>query len=78
MEPLSFSDFIVKASSHLINNTSERMGQAYMNSLAYHRPELHERVQDASQAGLDVNPFYDDRVLPAFLAFIASRWDQDQ
>jgi len=69
---MSFEEFIVRASSYQINSKYERIGQAYMNSLHFHRPDLYDEVMEPGLVPID--PFYDDKILPNFLAFIAERW----
>lgn len=73
---MTFEEFIVAASSYAINSPNERPGQAYMNSLYFHRPDLYNQVMDAQENAvfLEVDPFYLDKNLPRFLAFIAERW----
>lgn len=76
---MTFEEFIVAASSHLINTKSQyRMGQAYMTSLQFHRPDLYAEVVATSHLDgrSNVNPYHNDEYLPNFLGFVASRWDK--
>lgn len=72
--PMTFEEFIVAASSYSINS-GERVGQSYMNALQFHRPDLYDEVMEISLDVIwQIDPFYDDKHLPKFLAFIAERW----
>jgi hypothetical protein len=68
---MTFEQFIVAACSYKINSPYERLGQAYFNTLHFHRPEL------ANQIRGDVlnDPFYDDKNINRFLGFVATNWD---
>lgn len=50
-----------------------RLGQAYYNFLHSNNPDLALSVIDTD----DVDPFYDDKFLPAFFAFVAIHWDDE-
>jgi len=67
---MSFEEFIVRASSYQINSKHERIGQAYFNTLAWHRPDLSEQIRGSFM----YDPFHDDNKVPAFLDFVATNW----
>lgn len=69
---MTFEEFIIRASNYSINSKHERLGQAYMNSLCFHRPDLYDEVMEPGLVPID--PFYDDKNIPRFLAFVAERW----
>lgn len=74
---MTFEEFIVAASSHFINTKSQyRMGQAYMASLQFHRPDLYAEVIATSHLDghSNVNPYHHDENIPSFFGFIASHW----
>jgi hypothetical protein len=48
----------------------ERRGQAAFNTLALMNSDLAEKVR-----GSQLDPFYNDDVLPAFCGFVAVSWD---
>jgi hypothetical protein len=74
---ITFEQFIVAASSYSIESRKElRIGQAYMGSLMFYRPDLYDNIMSISLEEIwDVNPYYNDSKLPNFLAYIASRWN---
>lgn len=47
-----------------------RIGQALFNALCVSWPELAEKVR-----GSEVDPFYDDTRIDAFIAFVARWWE---
>lgn len=67
---MTFEQFIVAASSYLINSKGERMGQAYFNALSFHRPDIAAEIAGDPQ----YDPFYDDKNINRFLGFVANRW----
>ena len=67
---MTFEEFIVAASSYSINSDHERLGQAYYNTLSFHRPDI--AVQIAGDPQYD--PFYNDKNLNRFLGFVANNW----
>jgi len=69
---MTFEEFIVTACSYACVATNERLGQAYMNSLHSCRPDLYSQVMEPGLVPID--PFYDDKNIPRFLAFVAERW----
>jgi hypothetical protein len=72
---LTFEEFIVRASVYQIQERDQRLGQSYMNSLSFHRPDLYDEVMGMDLSEIwKVNPYYSDAIFPKFLAFIAERW----
>jgi len=67
---MTFEQFIVAASSYLINSRGERMGQAYFNALSFHRPDIAVVIGGDPE----YDPFYDDKNINRFLGFVADRW----
>jgi len=48
----------------------QRRGQFYMNQLWKMRPDLYRRAT----ADKSIDPFYEDRLIPAFLAWLEANW----
>jgi len=69
---MTFEEFVVSAQSFRACNPSVRLGQAYMNTLHSCRKDIHDEVMEPGLVPID--PFYDDKNVPRFLAFIAERW----
>ena len=68
-ETFTFNDYLTTWSRH--QEPSQRSGQWAFNLLQETRPDLSNKV-----CGDALNdPFYDDRKLPNFLAWVAVRWD---
>jgi hypothetical protein len=67
---LTFEEFIVRASAHQIQVRDQRLGQAYFNTLVWHRPDLAEQIRGSRM----YDPFHDDNKFPAFLDFITTNW----
>lgn len=67
---MTFEEFIVAASSYSINARDERLGQAYYNTLSYHRPDLAAQVNGDPQC----DPFHNDKNINRFLGFVATNW----
>lgn len=49
--------------------TPWRVGQFYFNALNYVRPDLAKEVR-----ATELDPFYDDERIPAFMEALASMW----
>jgi hypothetical protein len=47
-----------------------RKGQHFANMLSQHRPDVFQALQ-----GQDLDPFYDDKKLPAAVQFTKTNWD---
>jgi len=67
---MTFEQFIVAASSYSINSKNERLGQAYYNTLYFHRPDLATKILGDPQ----YDPFHDDKNINRFLGFVANNW----
>lgn len=47
-----------------------RWGQAYIAALEIHRPKLAKSI-----VGTDVDPYFNDKLLPSFMDHIADNWN---
>ena len=69
---MTFEEFIVRAQSFRAYNPEVSLGQAYMVVLHDANYDLYNEVMEPGLVPLD--PFYDDKNIGRFLAFIAERW----
>lgn len=65
----SFTDYFVEVGIAFYGNPEWRWGQSYFNALVEFRPELAEYL-----TGTEVDCFYRDDRVPAFLAFVEDAW----
>lgn len=72
---MTFEEYVVAAANYAVNNKNERMGQAYFNTLAFNREDIAQSVIESSNVGYPVDPFYDDKNIPRFLAHVAAKWE---
>jgi hypothetical protein len=56
---------------HATEGGNERRGQLYINALSATRRDLAQKVR-----GTSFDPYYDDRRIPAFLAWLVQEWDK--
>lgn len=73
---MTFEEYVVAASNYAVNNKNERMGQAYFNTLVFNREEIAAEIVLDANAGYPVDPYYNDKNLPAFLVYVASQWER--
>lgn len=68
---MDIQDFWVRVANMLINDKYRtwRTGQTYFNALKEIRPDLVEKV-----IALDIDPYYEDRNIPAFKKFLTENW----
>lgn len=68
----TFTDYLDQCFPHPPECTQLgiRRGQRMADMLRESKPYLHRQAQNA-----DVSPFYDDAKIPAFLAYVGTRWD---
>ena len=66
----SFEEYVVDVAKMYREYPSLRLGQCYFNALIDYKPELAEKVR--GRPSLD--PFYQDKNIPAFLEFITNNW----
>jgi hypothetical protein len=69
-DTLTFEQFIVAASSYAIHSKDERLGQAYYNTLSWHRPDLAVQISNDPQ----YDPYFEDKNINRFLGFVATNW----
>lgn len=65
---LTFSEYVA-ASTLFWQETSQRMGQAYFNTLVVLRPDIAERIR-----GTENDAFYDDKLLTNMLTVVYREW----
>ena len=68
---MTFRQFGEIASERFLNKPNERLGQAYFNTLAEVRPDLAEKIRGK----IDLDPYYQDTQLTAFLSYLSEVWD---
>lgn len=66
---MNIDDYYRKVSLFHGPTKAARLGQAFHAVLCDLRPDLVERIQ-----GTNLDPFYNDANLPAFLVFIQTHW----
>ena len=66
----TFNDYLKDVSLHIARYPELRAGQAYFNILSIKRSNLAEQIR-----GSDTDPFYDNNLIPQFLARVLARWD---
>lgn len=73
---MTFTEYIVATMAYRLQYPSQRLGQAYMNVLHDVKPDLYWEVMEIEgDDGLwQINPFYTDKNINKFLAFVAERW----
>lgn len=64
-----FTVYLKHVSWKIYKQPSQRMGQAYFNTLH----DLHPEIADDFRGGR-LDPFYDDTRMPDFLAFLAQEY----
>lgn len=68
---MTFDEYLVRVMIALDQHPEWRVGQTYFNVLYRVRIQLaNEHIR--GKPGID--PFYDDRIIPAFLAEVYKRW----
>ncbi len=65
---MTFEAYVSLATRRRMLNRNERAGQAYWNTLSDVAPTL------AEDTPVELDPFYDDAMLPAFLGWLAGEW----
>jgi hypothetical protein len=65
---MTFEEYVTKCSKMTPEQSGQRRGQFYSNTLHGIRPDL------ANAVPFEVDPFYFDRNIPAFLDFVGSNW----
>jgi hypothetical protein len=76
MNTATFEDYVVhcahvprRTSTYGMDTGNMRAGQVYMNELDTLRPVLAQQVRNA-----DLDPYYIDERIPAFLEFVMNNW----
>ena len=70
---MTLGDYIVAAENEYRDKRRVlRKGQSYWNTLASIRADLAESVAES-----DIDPYYNDRALPDFFAFLSRNWGED-
>lgn len=67
---MTFSDWLIEANKTYDRSNGQRYGQWLWNSLV---ADEHDHIVDAI-VGTDLDPFYRDDVVPAFLSEVARLW----
>jgi hypothetical protein len=73
---MTFAEYIIECHRRWCDD-GQRPGQYYWNVLAKQRPDLIRLMLELRTCDFntpDVDPFYDDSKLPAFLAFVQRNW----
>lgn len=70
MQKYSFFEFVDMSRQAHTNNPNWRLGQSYFNVLHRLRPDLANKVRSTN-----LDTFYNDTRIPAFLAHIKEHWD---
>jgi hypothetical protein len=69
----TFYNYLVGVGRTMEQHPEWRTGQAYFNELVRHHPKLAETVR-----GTDIDPFYNDAIIPEFLDNIAKQWNDQE
>ncbi len=67
---MEIQEYLCKVHRYMKDHPGERTGQAYINVLYKVRQDLAEQIWADGYR----DPFYDNRLLPAFFAFIGENW----
>jgi hypothetical protein len=67
---MNYATYLERSARRKVAHESERMGQAYFNQLAEDYPEIASRIR-----GTEVDPFYDDKRISAFLATLVEYYE---
>jgi hypothetical protein len=71
MLEVSFSEYVAMVADAFQNKANHyRNGQAAFNTLYAVHPQLAEQVHNT-----DIDPFYDDDVLPDFYEWVNDHWE---
>lgn len=70
---MTYELYIDACNIALRENPQWRSGQAHFNVLSMFRPDISEPLR-----GSTLDPFYQDDLLPAFLAHVANEWSANE
>lgn len=70
---MTFEEFLTDCYATYSSESNQRVGQYLVNKLRVVDLDLYCAMAQLS----DVDPFYDDSLVPAFLVYISERWQNN-
>ena len=68
---MTFTEYLLKVVGQVVEIPHYRTGQAYFNTLMDCKPEMAYFLK-----GTVLDPYYDDKNVPAFLAYVGEHWEK--
>ena len=67
---MNFPEYVTKALKVHHANPELRVGQSYFNTLYDIKPNMANTIR-----GTNLDPFYQNRIIPAFLDWVEENWE---